>query len=333
MTHMPQPDTELQWHENRPPARNNTSNIAGTNTAGTNTAGTNIAETIVLLHGFTQQSSAWNAFRHALGPDYRTICVDLPGHGASAPWQASQKEGAGEGWNPALCALERVAAQAEAHHAWWVGYSMGGRIALALAVRHHLSCGILKHTLAQEASQTQPPGGSHALRMKGLVLISTSPGLETEAARKRRRAADEVLAQQIEAEAQATGTLCNFVERWLDQPLFAGLRRLPTETQAALHAERLAQHPAGLAWALRHLGTGCMPSLWHELPRLRLPLLCIAGTEDPRYLRLAKRMRSITPGARLRRVSSAGHALLAEAPQRLAEQVRAFLHAAKGSTL
>jgi 2-succinyl-6-hydroxy-2,4-cyclohexadiene-1-carboxylate synthase len=169
-----------------------------------------------------------------------------------------------------------------------VGYSMGGRIALhaALTLRAHLD---------------------------RLVLVGASPGLADPAERASRRAADETLAARIEAIGVEA-----FAREWAAQPLFAGQ---PERVAAAAHADRLRNTPAGLAAALRGLGTGIMEPLWDRLGELTLPVTLVVGERDEKFRAIAARMAERLPDARLAVVPGAGHAAHLEAPEALAHQL------------
>ena len=75
-----------------------------------------------------------------------------------------------------------------------------------------------------------------------------APGSPTPAERAARRAADEALADRIEAIGVEA-----FAREWAAQPLFAGQ---PPEVAAAAHADRLRRSAAEHAAQLRGLGTG-----------------------------------------------------------------------------
>jgi 2-succinyl-6-hydroxy-2,4-cyclohexadiene-1-carboxylate synthase len=166
----------------------------------------------------------------------------------------------------------------------WVGYSMGGRVALHVAL-------------------------AHPEQVQGLVLISTTPGIEGPEERGARRASDEALAALAESEGTE-----HFIDRWLAQPLF---RSLPAES--ADREARLANTPGGLASSLRLAGTGTQGPLWERLAELReraLPVLVVAGELDHKYSEQATRTASaIGPSARLLIVKDAGHACHLEQPK------------------
>ncbi len=165
------------------------------------------------------------------------------------------------------------------------GYSMGGRLALLFAVRH--------------------PG-----RVRRLVLVSASPGLRTPEERAARRAADATLAAEIVRDFPA------FLDRWTRQPLFAHLSKAQ---RARLVADRLAHgRPAALARALVSMGTGAMPSLWEPLRRLGVEIHAVAGALDPKFVAIGREMSAAAP-VRQTVLPDAGHNLLAEAPDALAD--------------
>ncbi|HEY7074683.1 MAG TPA: 2-succinyl-6-hydroxy-2,4-cyclohexadiene-1-carboxylate synthase [Solirubrobacteraceae bacterium] len=237
-----------------------------------------MAPTVVLLHGFTQTRRSWRRTVQALGGRYRALAPDLPGHGQSAHRVASFD---------ACTAYVRALAPPRFSLA---GYSMGGRVALhaALALRD---------------------------RLEQLVLIGASPGLAEATERAARRAADDALADRIEAIGVEA-----FAREWAAQPLFAGQ---PERVAAAAHADRLRNTAEGLAAALRGLGTGAMDPLWDRLPELTIPVTLLVGERDEKFRAIAERMAARLPDARLTIVPGAGHAAHLERPEVVAQLVAA----------
>jgi 2-succinyl-6-hydroxy-2,4-cyclohexadiene-1-carboxylate synthase len=247
---------------------------------------------LLLLHGFTGSAAAWGErILSGLAEARRVIAVDLPGHGRSdAP------DGP-EGYAlPALVEdLCDVLDELRAPAADWVGYSMGGRVALGAAV------------LAPE-------------RVARLVLEGASPGLATEEERAARREQDEALARRIE-----TSSIEAFVDEWVALPIFASQRRLSERVRAAERERRLGNDPRALAACLRGLGTGSQPSFWERLPEVRAPVLLLTGEEDTKFTGIAAQMSGRLPNARAAVVSVAGHCVHLEAPEPWLEVVRAWL--------
>ena len=235
---------------------------------------------MVLAHGFTQTLAAWGPVAERLARRWEVVRVDLPGHGGSGGVRVGFAEAAGlvgEAGGPAV----------------YVGYSLGGRLCLRLALdRPDL--------------------------VRGLVLVGASPGIADPGARAGRRADDEALAERIEREGVAA-----FLDRWLAGPLFA---TLPAE--AAGRADRLANTALGLADALRRLGTGAQEPLWDRLPTLRPPTLLVAGALDAKFAAVAAEMAAaIGPRAQVALVPGSGHAVHLERPAELAALLERFLDA------
>jgi 2-succinyl-6-hydroxy-2,4-cyclohexadiene-1-carboxylate synthase len=236
---------------------------------------------LVFLHGFTQTGASWGPVVDALEVGSRIFLPDAPGHGRSAAVQAD------------LWATADLLAEAIPGEATWVGYSMGGRTALHVAL-------------------------AHPDRVLRLVLISTSAGIEDPGKRAARRAADDELAQRIQREGTE-----RFLAGWLAQPLFATL----SPADAGLD-DRLTNIPAGLASSLRLAGAGAQGSLWPRLGELgahRVPVLLIAGELDHDYRHYAARMAQlIGPTACTETIMGAGHACHLERPAEVAAAITRF---------
>jgi 2-succinyl-6-hydroxy-2,4-cyclohexadiene-1-carboxylate synthase len=168
------------------------------------------------------------------------------------------------------------------------GYSMGGRIALFTALAL--------------------PG-----LVERLVLVGASPGIADAAEREERRRADQALADRL-----SSLDIEEFAREWGGQPLFAGQ---PERVAAAAHADRLRNTPAGLAAALRGLGTGVMPPLWDRLGSLAMPVTLVVGERDAKFRAVAGRMAPMIPGCRVVVVEGAGHAVQLENPEAVAAAI------------
>jgi 2-succinyl-6-hydroxy-2,4-cyclohexadiene-1-carboxylate synthase len=149
-----------------------------------------------------------------------------------------------------------------------------------------------------------------------LVLVGATAGIVDKAERAQRRAADEALAQRIEAEGVE-----KFVDWWLNQPLFATL-----PAPAAGRELRVTNPAAGLASSLRLAGTGSQAPLWDRLSGLTMPVLVVAGELDTRYADLGRRLASaIGKNAELVLIPGAGHACHLERPDAFCLNLADFL--------
>jgi 2-succinyl-6-hydroxy-2,4-cyclohexadiene-1-carboxylate synthase len=244
---------------------------------------------VLFLHGFMGRGEDWRDVSAGLGRGFFRVAADLPGHGASLgmPPDRHAMEGA------ARSVLD-VLDGAGVGRATVVGYSMGGRLALYLALRHPDRCA-------------------------GLFLESASPGLEDAGEREARRRADEQKAARLEG-----GDLRGFLEDWYRQPLFAPLAWDRDLLRRTID-DKMRNDPAGLAASLRSMGTGNQPSLWAELPDLQVPALAVAGELDEKFVGISRRTASLAPMMRPAVVPGAGHNVHAEAPEAYLALLRHFL--------
>ena len=193
-----------------------------------------------------------------------------------------------------LSFVETAAAIGEQHgRAVYCGYSMGGRLCIRLALdRPDL--------------------------VRGLVVLSASPGIADDAERAARRDADEKLAREIESDGVDA-----FLDRWLRQPLFA---TLPPDA-AGLDARRAGNTVATLTHALRALGPGAQEPLWDRLGDLEPPFVPAAGVLDEKYVDIAFEMAArVGPDVHPVLIGGAGHAAHLENPEAVASLLRRVVH-------
>ncbi len=246
---------------------------------------------LVLLHGFTGSPAAWQPLLPALTERFTTVAIALPGHDRSPlpPPDAGLPEVA----DALVATLDRLGIG----QATWLGYSLGGRAALHVAL-------------------------AHPTRVGRLVLESASPGIDDAAERRARAADDLALAETIVRDGVSA-----FVDRWLAQPLFATQARLPPAVRARARAGRLVHAADGLAAALRSMSVGRQASLWPRLAEITMPTLLVVGADDPRYRAHAAAMAARLPQAEVTVVPAAGHAVHLENPTAWTAAVSAFLTA------
>lgn len=216
---------------------------------------------VVMLHGFAHTARSWRDIAVDIvrtDPDVTCILPDLPGHGSTTI-------------RPSFAELtQRLVTLAS--DAVIVGYSMGARLALAVACHPDAS-------------------------LRGLVTVGGTAGIRDADERNDRRIDDERLAARIDA----IGTDA-FLDEWLARPLFAGYA-----PDAESMRDRRRNDARGLSYALRELGPGSQPSYWEMLPRLKVPTLVVAGARDAKFAALAAEMCALIPGCQRRLVTDAGH--------------------------
>jgi 2-succinyl-6-hydroxy-2,4-cyclohexadiene-1-carboxylate synthase len=224
---------------------------------------------VVLVPGFTQTASSWRGAAEVLAETCEVVALEIPSR-------------------------ETFAATANAigrrgRRAVYVGYSMGGRLCLRLALdRPDL--------------------------VRALVLVSASPGIVDDDRRAERVASDEELARSLEQ-----GGVDTFLARWLSQPMFASV---PPDAPGLADRHAL---PAGyLAHCLRVLGAGVMEPMWTRLAELQMPIALVTGRSDLKYENIAQHMLERLHGDVVHVRLDAGHAIPLERPAVLGGLVTAF---------
>ena len=250
------------------------------------------ARGVLALHGFMGSGADWQlvAERVASSTGADVLAPDLPGHGAAV--------GLAEGAYSMDGAADRLVADLDRRRLDRVavaGYSMGGRLALHLALRH--------------------PD-----RVAALALVSASPGLPTDAERAARRQLDAERAQAI------ADDFPGFLDRWYRADLWGGLS---DDERRQLVVRRSQNDPDELARSLAGMGAGAQP--WHgdRVREIGVPGLAVAGARDAKYVAVARELASHS-GLRPVLVPDAGHALLAHAPGTLASLLTDLLSSLDG---
>jgi 2-succinyl-6-hydroxy-2,4-cyclohexadiene-1-carboxylate synthase len=244
---------------------------------------------VLFLHGFMGSSADWQDVVAAIEDRAFCVSLDLPGHGASLG--LTQDVYAVEG---TARAVVLVLDELEVERPVMVGYSMGGRLALYLALRYPERCA-------------------------GLFLESVSPGFESADERAARRASDEEKAKRLES-----GDFDAFLRDWYRQPLFESLANNESLLRRTITARR-RNDPAELARSLRAMGAGSQPSLWKDLEGLAVPALAVAGELDGKYAGISSRMASISVKVEPVVIPGVGHNAHDEAPAQYAALLGRFL--------
>ncbi|MGG0667387.1 2-succinyl-6-hydroxy-2,4-cyclohexadiene-1-carboxylate synthase [Sporosarcina koreensis] len=246
---------------------------------------------IVFLHGFTGSTATWNEVRDGFKGKYRTIAIDLIGHGKSGVPDKSERYSMEE----QIEDLEDLFEQLKLDSFYLIGYSMGGRISLAYTI-------------------------NYPKRVKALILESSSPGLSDARDREARKEADKLLASKIIADG-----ITSFVDKWENIPLFESQKSLSAEKRNTIRLERLQQSEIGLANSLIGIGTGSQQSYWDALHKMPNPVMLITGELDAKFVAIAREMNDLSPTWRHAVVSGAGHAIHVEKPRLFATMIMEYL--------
>ena len=246
---------------------------------------------LLMLHGFTGSSVNWKPHVKVLAKQFQVTTIDILGHGRSpSPTDIT------------LYRMENIAQSiVQIVHELGtgplnlLGYSMGGRLALYIAVHYP--------ELVQK-----------------LILESSSPGLADAAERDARRQRDNDLADWIDANGVEA-----FVNRWENLSLWGSQKQLSAVQQTALRQQRRHNNPTGLANSLRGMGTGAQPALWTHLSQLNIPIHLITGELDTKFVRINADMASKFPQATHEIISGCGHTVHLERPLRFQQVVQQFI--------
>lgn len=223
------------------------------------TTGHDADKPLLTLHGFMGVGGDWLGLSDGLD-GRRLIAPDLPGHGCSL-----NDDSAEFSMSAAAASVIALLDRLHVEQCALLGYSMGGRLALYLAVHY-------------------------PQRVTHLILESSSPGIAAVADRDKRKAWDASIAARLRTEPFDA-----FLDSWYAMPLFATFRQ-HARYDAAL-AMRLQNDPRQLALSMEQMGTGSQPSLWAAWREIGLPTLLLVGEHDEKYVRISAEMHALNPAA------------------------------------
>ena len=240
---------------------------------------------LVMLHGWGMNSAVWDACPADAWSGLTQHRIELPGHGHSpfAP-----------GWST-LWSWADACLAAAPERAVWLGWSLGGLVALAAALRA-------------------------PKRVSGLILLTATPRFV--------RAADWTPAMPEETLAQFHDGLATDPAAALNRFLALQVRgsEAATATLRTLRqelADRPLPNPAALSLGLDLLRD---EDLRGQLPDIRCPALWIYGDRDSLVPPgVAERVELLMPGARTEIIRGAAHAPHLSHPAEFGHAVSAFL--------
>jgi pimeloyl-ACP methyl ester carboxylesterase len=254
-------------------------------------------EPLVLVHGLGGAAANWLALAPLLLPGRRLLVPELPGHGGSSPLPAAPS------LNPYADRISLLLEREGLARAPLVGHSLGGAIALRLAIRRpELVSGLVLAAGAGISSGTR--NARYALTITGLL----KPGRKI--APHRARVARSPLLKRL------------VFGRWgaADPPALP-----PEVVEAFLAGPALHSDTVSAAKAL------VRDDPRSDLDRVRCPALVLWGARDNQLpvgdaFDYARRLR-----ARLRVIADCGHLLIAERPEACADAIDSFLNSNAGS--
>jgi 2-succinyl-6-hydroxy-2,4-cyclohexadiene-1-carboxylate synthase len=224
-----------------------------------------------------------------LSKEYYCIAIDLPGHGQT------QVIGGDEYYTLEKTALGilKMHQQLIGRPCNLVGYSMGGRVGLYLALYFPQF-------------------------FESVILESASPGLKTQQERAIRQQYEQQLVEKLRQTPFPT-----FLAHWYSQPLFKALTNHPQFPE--IMERRLRNHPLELAKSLQFLGTGHQHSLWERLSTHQLPLFLLVGELDEKFVALNQEMAKCCAMVKLSILRGCGHTIHLEDTATFIEQVNQII--------
>jgi 2-succinyl-6-hydroxy-2,4-cyclohexadiene-1-carboxylate synthase len=171
---------------------------------------------------------------------------------------------------------------------------MGGRLALSFAINHQN-------------------------KIRGLILESSSPGIENENIRKERVKNDLFIAEQIQ-----NNELKDFFTEWYKQPVFSSLRNIPNKLESLIE-RKTGNNKIGLINSLKGFSTGKMKSYWNDISKMEIPVLLVCGSLDAKYCEIMQKMNLLIPNSTLKVNVGTGHITHLEKPDEFLNFVRSFL--------
>ncbi|MBF0207346.1 MAG: alpha/beta fold hydrolase [Oligoflexia bacterium] len=214
------------------------------------------APNLLFLHGFMGSHLDWlpiicslNALNANISKYCRIHLINLPGHGGAKIGDKIIT------FDSVISALKQYIIRETSGPLIYIGYSMGGRIALNLAENHNT---------------------------KGIFLESSSPGIIDEEERRIRMQKDsELLKGVLEFK--------KFLENWYELPLFSGIK---TSADYKNHLEqKLRNDPQELQKAIQILSVGNHPHLWEKINNFEFPITYICGLDDQKYSNIGKKLK------------------------------------------
>jgi len=257
---------------------------------------------LLMLHGFGNDAHVWDDFAPAVAPYYRTLALDLRGHGDSSRDPQLR-------YDHASMASDVIAVTEALDLSRFVliGHSMGGRVAMRVA-------------------------GEHPERLAGLVIVDAGPELDARGVSRIRLDAVSEKPASFTSTSEYEALLCRAYP--LAQPHVLarmarfGLRpradgRLEPKTDPAFFgafARESSEHAAQRA-------AEETAALWSALARTPCPTLVVRGAaSDVLSPEVADRMaEEVLPRGSLVVVPRAGHSVMLDNPAGFREAVVSFV--------
>jgi 3-oxoadipate enol-lactonase len=241
-------------------------------------------EPLILIHGLADDHRAWRRVLPDLALRHRVILYDLRGHGQTSP---GEPDGTLRQLSDDLVALMDAIGL---DHADVAGFSLGGTIAMRVAI-------------------------DHPDRIRRLALVATSSRVG--------RSAAEWYRQRVEMVERKDPLL----RQTLDRDTADVYAAAPAELEDGLLIRRQSTaDPRGYANACAAMAALNAAPLDPELHAISAPTLIVASEKDQHCPpKAAEIIASGIGGSRLEIIPEAGHAIPVEKPRELSSLINSFL--------
>lgn len=246
---------------------------------------------ILLLHGFTGSSEDWKKFELYFPKNYNLVAIDLIGHGKSD----SPSDFEFYKINSILKRIKQVKEAVTGKKVFFLGYSMGGRVALNYAINFPYD-------------------------LNGLILESTTPGISNPALRLERERTDNNLAEFI-----LRNSLNIFVDDWMQREIFATQKNLSEKVLNEIRELKLQGSKLGYANSLLGFGAGKMEPVYDDFYKIICPTQLICGELDKKFVDVNRKFSQILNKSNLKIVLDAGHNVHLEQTKAFADIVYEFV--------
>ncbi len=244
---------------------------------------------LVCLHGFAEDHTTWKNFQLQ---GYSLYKIDLIGHGQTdAPPEKYYYE------LPVLLEhLRQILREIVPEDQYaLLGYSMGGRLALAYAL-----------TYPEEVAE--------------IILESSSWGIGDLEIKQARLKQDQGLAEKILLKG-----INWFQSYWAELPIFASQKKLPKPVWQEIQQRRRQNSALALANTLWGTGQGVFPYYGEQVKSFERPILYICGSLDAKYRALGQQMAAANSRICCKIMDGVGHNVHLEAPEAYQKTVQEFL--------
>ena len=236
---------------------------------------------LVLLHGFMGSSDDWQELVKYLQDFCYLVLVDLPGHGQSAL-------GVNPGFDDFSCRLDTLFTDLHLNNFSLMGYSLGGRLAMAY------TC-------------------IYPDRPERLILEGAHAGLQNNDEQEQRQLSDQYWSERFNREP-----IEQVLEDWYQQPVFSDLT---VDQRQALVSARLVQKDNDLARTMMVFSLSGQPDYRENLRHLPCPVHYLAGELDKKFSGIGRSLHKEHCLTDMHLIPSSGHNIHREQPKAMASKI------------